>query len=136
MRLPQSACHGHRRRGSAKASLAVILLLVLALAGSGCTSMHTVHPAAPGAPPTTTTLKPGDVLKVTMHDGRTAKFTVWRVEPSAITANGGASYATNEIAKLERLSFSVTETSALIVGVPLLIVGIFAMFATPAGNCC
>ena len=137
MRMPQSACHGHRRRGSAKPSLVVVLLTVLALVGSGCTSLHPVHVAAPGASPTKATVKPGDVVRVTMDDGRTAQFTVWRVDPSAITAIGGASYATNEIATLERRSVNVIGTSALsalvAVGLMVLIVGIVGLSGVAAG---
>jgi hypothetical protein len=132
MRMPHSACHSHRRPRFARPSLAVVLLTVLALVGSGCTSMHTLRVAAPGALPTTTSVKPKDVVRVTMTDGRVAKFTVSLVEPSAIVATGGARYPTNEIAKLERQSVSAIKTSAAVVGgVMLLLLGVAAATFEP-----
>ena len=113
MRMPHSACHGHRRP---RPSLVVVLLTVLALVGGGCTSMRTVRVPTAGVSPTKTSVKPGDVVRVTMRDGRRAQFTVSQVEPSAITATGGDSYAKSEIVKLERQSVIAIKTSAGVVG--------------------
>ena len=124
MRMPHSACHGHRRP---RPSLVVVLLTVVALVGSGCTSMRTVRVPTAGVSPTTTSVKPGDVVWVTMRDGRREQFTVSLVEPSAITATGGARYPTNEIIRLERASVSAIKTSAGVVGIGLMLLLFVAM---------
>ena len=64
-----------------------------------------------------------------MRDGRRAQFTVSQVEPSAITATGGASYATSEIVKLERQSVSAIKTSAGVVGFGVMLL-LFAAMVT------
>ncbi len=56
-----------------------------------------------------------------MRDGRREQFTVSLVEPSAITATGGARYPTNEIVRLERASVSAIKTSAAVVGFVMLL---------------
>jgi hypothetical protein len=94
----------------------VALLTASALVGSGCTSMHQVPVVAPGPSQTTSMVKPGDNVRVTMRDGRTAQFTVGQVEASAITARGGERYATDQIATVERRTFSATKTTVLIAG--------------------
>ena len=95
----------------------VALVTISALLGSSCTSMRPVAVVAPGSPPATTTVQAGDNVRVTMRDGRTARFTVEHVDASAITARGGEKYATNEIVTLERRSVSAAKTALLIGGV-------------------
>ncbi len=95
----------------------VALLTASALVGSGCTSMHQVPVVAPGPSLTTPMVKPGDDVRVTMRDGRTARFTVGQVDVSAITARGGERYATDEIATVERRTFSAAKTTVLVAGV-------------------
>ena len=115
MRIPQSRPrHGHLRRGFAKPSLAVVLLTVFALAGSGCTSLHPIPLVTTGAPAATVGIKPGDDVRVTMRDGRKAQFTVESVEASTVIARGGTRYAIDEMTTLERRSFSGAKTAGLI----------------------
>ncbi len=118
MRIPQSPPrHAHRRHGSAKPSFAVVLLTVFALAGSGCTSLHPIALVTTGAPVATVGIKPGDDVRVTMRDGRKARFTVESVEPSTVIARGGTRYAMDEMTTLERRSFSGAKTAGYIAGV-------------------
>ena len=56
------------------------------------------------------------------------------VEPSAITATGGARYPTNEIAKLERQSVSAIKTSAAVVGGGVMLL-LFVAAATATVSC-
>lgn len=95
----------------------VAVVTVSALLGSGCTSMHKLAVVAPGPSQATTTVKAGDHVRVTMRDGRTAQFTVEKVDDLAITGRGGEKYATEEIVTLERRSLSAVKTSVLIVSV-------------------
>lgn len=93
----------------------VAIVTASALLGGGCTSMHPVAVVAPGAPQATAIVKVGDDVRVTMRDGRKAEFTVEQVDDSAITAEGGEKYATDEIVTLERSSVSAVKTTVLIV---------------------
>lgn len=74
----------------------VAIVTASAVLGCGCTSLHPVAMVAPGSTQGTTAVKVGDDVRLTMRDGRTAQFTVEHVDVSAITAQGGEKYATDE----------------------------------------
>ena len=95
----------------------VCLLTVFAVNASGCSSMHRVPVVAAGSAPAGDRIGPGDEVRVTLRDGRQARFTVQRVEETALIAADGTRYENADIVTLERRAFSGGRTALLVAGV-------------------
>lgn len=95
----------------------VCLLTIFAVSVSACTSMHRVPVVAADPAQIGDKIVPGDEVRVTMRDGRQARFTVQRVEEAALIASDGARYENPDIVTLERRTFSGGRTALLVAGV-------------------
>lgn len=95
----------------------VCLLAILAVSATGCSSMHRVPVVAAGSAQASDRVGPGDEVRVTMRDGRQARFTVQRVEDAALVAGDGTRYEITDIVTLERRAFSGGRTALLVAGV-------------------
>ena len=94
------------------------LLLACSIAGPslGCASFKAIDPVAAPAP-AFSTIKAGDTVVVHTRDGRIARFKVQRVDRNAIIAEDGSTYTRDDIARIERRSFSGARTTLLVGGI-------------------
>jgi hypothetical protein len=95
----------------------VCLVTAFAVSASGCTSMHRVPVVTADSPQVGDRIEPGDVIRVTMRDGRQARFTVKRVEEAALIAIDGTRYDNSNIVTLDRREFSGGKTALLVAGI-------------------
>lgn len=95
----------------------VCLLTTSAVSASGCTSMHPLPVVTAASPQAIDRIGPGDEIRVTMRDGRQARFTVQRVEEAALIAIDGTRYDDSNIVTLERREFSGGKTALLVAGI-------------------
>lgn len=95
----------------------VCLLTASVATASGCTSMHRVPVVTADSPPLGDRIEPGDEIRVTLRDGRQARFTVQRVEQAALIALDGTRYDKSDIVTLDRRKFSGGKTALLVAGI-------------------
>lgn len=107
----------------------VALILVTAFALTGCTTMHTIRPASPGAPPFGT-LQPGDTVVVVTRGGDQTSFAVQRIEGETLVAQDGRRYLASELVRVERKTVSGAKTAWLIAGIAG---GVFMVVALTVG---
>jgi len=114
----------------------VCVLSASAVVMTGCTSMHRAPVVVAELQPSSWRVSPGDEVRVTMRDGRTAQFTVQTVEPAAIVARDGTRYDLTDIVTVERRAFSGIKTTFLAVGIlgGVLLFVVAAAIASLVGN--
>jgi hypothetical protein len=96
--------------------IACVLACSLATSGVGCTSMKTIPPVTSPAAPAFGRVEAGDLVIVETRDGRRVQFVVQQVEGDAIVSPEGVRYTRDEIAKLQRRSFSGPKTALALGG--------------------
>jgi hypothetical protein len=119
----------------------VCALLIPAVVACGCTTMRVVQrPVAPGnidsAASGMASVRPGDEVRVTLRDGRQVRFEVLAVDSTGIVALDRSRYATPDILRVERRSFSGAKTAILLAaGVATFVLVLYAVaVASLAGN--
>jgi hypothetical protein len=96
-----------------------LLVCVLSLSGSACTSMKTIRPATDPRKPAFGSVKAGDKVTLHLHDGRRLQVTVAQVDDGGLTSAEGIRYGRSDIAQIQRRSFSIGRTTSLVAGVVL-----------------
>ena len=94
--------------------LIACVVVCVAAASAGCTSMKTIHPVTDPAMRTFGSVNAGDTVVVEMRDGRRARFVVQQVDGDTILSNDGVRYARADIAQLQRRSVSTWKTALLV----------------------
>jgi hypothetical protein len=97
--------------------LTAFVLLCTLLPLTACTSMKTIHPATSPGAPTYGRLKAGDTVIVHTLDGQQRRFVVRQIDGDTIIGPGGERYTRAEVVRLQRKSFSLPKTVALVAGV-------------------
>ena len=106
--------------------VASLLAFSVAVPAVGCTSMKTVHPATAPTAAVFGPVRVGDTVVVQTHDGKRERFVVQQVDGNVIISPAGTRYAREDIARLQRRSFSGWKTGVLIGG------GVFAVIVVVA----
>jgi len=95
-------------------------LIAAALIGSmsftGCTSLKTVRPVAPGEPPPRA-VQSGDDVVVLTRDGASARFVVQQVDGETLIATDGRRFAGSDVVRVEREESSRPKTVGLIAAI-------------------
>lgn len=96
-----------------------LLVGVISLAGSACTSMRTIRPETDPRKPAFGSVRAGDRVTLHLHDGRRLQVTVSQVDERGVTSVEGIRYGRSDIAQIQRRSFSAGRTTSLVAGVVL-----------------
>ena len=102
---------------SSQRIVASLLACSVAVPGVGCTSMRTIPPETRATAPVFGPVRAGDTVSLQMRDGKRARFVVQQVDGNGIISPAGTRYEREDIARLQRQSFSGWKTAALIGGV-------------------
>jgi hypothetical protein len=100
---------------------AIIAVICIVMPLTGCQTMRPVDLA--GSRPLVAQVKPDEVVRVWLRDGRTLELRVSAVEPDALVG-GAQRIPLKDIERLERRDFSWTRTTLLVVGILALAFGI------------
>jgi uncharacterized lipoprotein YajG len=98
---------------SLKRLIASVVVWVAA-ASAGCTSMRTIHPVTEPATPIFDSVKVGDTVVVQTRDGRRDRFVVRQIDGDAIVSEQGVRYTRADISQLQRRSVSTWKTVLLV----------------------
>ena len=90
--------------------LTPLLIVAVALAAVGCTTMKTVRPSTSPSHQVFGNVKAGDTVALHLTDGTRLEVTVARVERDALVSAEGVRYEHGQIVQLQKRSFSVMKT--------------------------
>ena len=97
---------------------AVLLIVIVSVASSGC---HTMRPVAPLIGPTASNafskIEVGDLVTLELRDGTRHRFEVSQIEDEALVAESGRRYLRAEMAYLEHETVDVRRTTGLVAGI-------------------
>jgi hypothetical protein len=116
----------------------VVLVLVVSLASSGCTSYKRIMPQqSPTPTPGLSNVKRGDTVRVSLRDGTRHVFTVESVSDVGITSRAdGHLFLASEIVGIERRHYSAPKNIGLVLlGVTVtFLVALAAAYAQVVGG--
>jgi hypothetical protein len=130
--------------GNLRAACAILLVCALSMssiASTGCSTMRPIaRPVAPGNIDSGAVgmwgVSPGDVVRITLRDGRRITVKVQTVDATGVVAVDRLRYEAADILTLERKSFSGPKTAILVAAgiAAFVLVAYAAAVASLAGN--
>ena len=87
-----------------------LLIVAVAVASVGCTTMKTARPSTDPAKPVYGNVKTGDTVVLHLIDGRRLEITVARVERDAVVSAEGVRFEHGHIVQLQKRTFSGMKT--------------------------
>ena len=97
---------------------AMLLIVSLSVASSGCETMRPVAPlTGPTASNAFTKIEIGDLVSLELRDGTRHRFEVSQIEDDALVAESGRRYPRAEMTRLEHETVDARRTTGLVAGI-------------------